>query len=267
MTSAVSWYGIALRRTERAFRISDGSDADLAWIGTGDFEIAWPADVSPRLLAHTMTELTTRGDHSYFALGTPLTWGDVVLDVGACEGAFALDCLLHRGAEHVYCFEPDSRMAHALELTAARNNLNPCLTVVSAAVGDMSGAVEFVENALDPLNSRVGSEASLDGQPRVVRQVSLDEWSDEAGIRAVDYLKVDAEGSDLAVLQGAGCLIRRWKPRIAVTAYHHPEHAREIGDYLQSLDLGYVIRVKGLVVFDGVVRPVMVHASVPGERR
>ena len=85
---------------------------------------------------------------------------------------------------------------------------------------------------------------------------------------AQDLIKIDAEGADLDILKGAERVIRTSAPQIAVTTYHKEEHAREILEYLSSVQPRYRFRLKGLVIFGPVrllggakPRPVLLQAS------
>ena len=48
----------------------------------------------------------------------------------------------------------------------------------------------------------------------------------------VTYIKIDVEGFDVEVLRGAKELIKRFRPKIAVTTYHDYSHADMIKDLL-----------------------------------
>jgi hypothetical protein len=93
-----------------------------------------------------------------------------------------------------------------------------------------------------------------------VQCLKLDDWWQSERIPRVDFVKIDAEGSDADVLYGARGMLSRWRPAIAVTTYHRTGHAAEIQRYLESLKVGYRFRLKGIVAFSGVPRPVMLHA-------
>ncbi|CAN5829770.1 hypothetical protein BH23GEM7_BH23GEM7_03170 [soil metagenome] len=262
--SALSWYGLKRQSVLRRMRV-EPIGQELDWIDFGAYGLAWPSAGSPSRLATALVELLAPSNgHYYFCPPTRITPGDVVVDVGACEGGFALESLIRYEAAQVWCFEPDSRMAEALQLTAERNGLEERLQVVPAALGASSGTVSFVESADDPLASyALSSEepASSTQAVKSIEQFSLDHWAEQEGIPHLDYIKIDAEGSDLAVLQGARHSLERWRPALAVTTYHHPDHCNRMIDYLSSLQLGYRFRVKGLVCFDSVPRPVMLHAA------
>jgi FkbM family methyltransferase len=270
LRSSAAWYGLSRRSISSRMRTVPLS-SELAWIELGPYGLAWPAQIPEDRLAVPLAELWARSNsHYYFHRLTPIRPGNRVVDVGACEGSFAVECLVRFGAATVYAFEPSHTMASALRVTAHRNGLDGRLHIIEAAVADRPGVVEFVDDAGNPLTSRIAS-SPVDISPgdpapsmtRRVPQLSLDEWSAAAGLDRLDFLKIDAEGSDLAVLVGARDMLREWRPSIAVTTYHEPEHCEQMIDFLSSLDLGYVFHAKGVVSFGRSARPVMLHCTVP----
>lgn len=53
------------------------------------------------------------------------------------------------------------------------------------------------------------------------------------------YITMDVEGAELSALQGAEHIIKRYKPDLAVSVYHYPNHIWDIPLYLNTLNLGY----------------------------
>ena len=269
--SAFRWYGIHRRVLRRLLRVTE-LDAQLSWVDVGEFGIAWPRAYPLSRLIGALIELRAPSNsHFYFSRPTVLRRGATVVDVGASEGAFAVECLVTYGAAHVWCFEPESSMIGALTTTAERNGLADKLHIVPAAATRTSRKIGIVENPSDPLAAYCLEDVALrqtDSSPRNVREIdgiALDDWVDRTNVPRVDFLKIDSEGSDLSVLEGARALLVRWRPAIAVTTYHHPDHCNAMIEYLRSLNLGYRYRVRGVIEFDGLPRPVMLHAAPGGE--
>lgn len=271
LRSSAAWYGLS-RRSIRSRMRTEPLSSELVWIELGPYGLAWPAQIPEDRLAVPLAELWARSNsHYYFHRLTPIRTGNFVVDVGACEGSFALECLVRLNAATVYAFEPSHTMASALRATAHRNSLNGRLHIIEAAVADRPGVVEFVDDPSNPLTSRIASSpvnTSPRGPPLSttgrVPQLTLDEWSSANTVDRIDFLKIDAEGSDLAVLVGARALLRKWRPSIAVTTYHEPDHCEQMIDFLGSLKVGYVFHAKGVVSFGKSARPVMLHCTVPG---
>lgn len=55
----------------------------------------------------------------------------------------------------------------------------------------------------------------------------------------VDYIKLDIEGAELDMLHGAAKTITRFKPKMAVSAYHKPEDLWTLATYIKSLRADY----------------------------
>lgn len=264
--AALSWYGLSRRRLRRTLRIEACplSDGDFDWVTVGEFAVAWPRGVPATRLIDALVELSEPSNGHYYFSRTRIPAGGTVLDVGACEGAFAVLAVQKFDAARVWCFEPGRTMSNALRITARRHGIERQMVPVPLALGATQGRVVFYEATNDPLGATTDANgAHADALPNEVSLTTIDEWTAATGVPAVDFIKIDAEGSDLDVLRGARETLRRSRPAIAVTTYHHQRHAEQIADYLRDLDLGYEISLRGIVVFDDVPRPVMLHATAP----
>ena len=60
----------------------------------------------------------------------------------------------------------------------------------------------------------------------------------------VDYIKLDIEGAELDMLHGAVKTISRWKPKLAVSAYHKPEDLWTLATYIKSLRPDYEFKFR-----------------------
>lgn len=266
--SAISWYGWQRKGLYRRITTKP-IDEKYCWVEFRDaYGVAWPRLASISRLVDSLVELrSSTNPHYYFEPLTKVKPGAIVVDVGACEGTFALDCIIKHDATKVFCFEPDPRMAEALYISATKNQVDKKVSIVNMAVSDVPGHISLVVDEDDPLGSYVeakssGQEVSLpEGRYRtIIPQISIDDWVKTTHISHIDFIKIDAEGSDLAVLHGARQSIARWRPAIAVTTYHDVNHCKLMIEFLESLKVGYKMAIKGLMAFDGVPRPVMLHA-------
>ncbi len=70
-----------------------------------------------------------------------------------------------------------------------------------------------------------------------VRAVDLDSY---LGGQQVDYIKLDVEGAEMAVLQGAAQTIKRHRPQLAVSIYHSPEDFFQIPLWIFSMCKEYL---------------------------
>jgi len=143
--------------------------------------------------------------------------GDVVCDVGANRGYFtALFYHLVGGSGAVHAFEPVEPTFR--RLSKALSFANPArVTLNHHAVGDREGIVEmFLPNG-DDGQASLGQH--MDGSWQnggVVRHESsittLDAYSHKAGLKRLDFVKIDIEGAELLALRGARETLRQFKP-------------------------------------------------------
>jgi FkbM family methyltransferase len=133
------------------------------------------------------------------------TW----IDVGAHSGEKTLSHARLNPNLRVFAFEPNLRVAARL-MGAASNFL-----VIPVALAETDGVAEFHINAFEaassllPLNqeglqSWIGRELLKAEATVIVPTMRLDTFMNLAGIDTVDFLKVDAQGMDLAVIKSAG---------------------------------------------------------------
>jgi FkbM family methyltransferase len=129
--------------------------------------------------------------------------GMIVLDIGAHHGFYTLLASKLVGpAGKVYAFEPSPREQRALRLNLI---LNRCknVSVQALALSDSEGRADFyvVNDEHTGFNSlRPPGISSSTTQVKVsVKQ--LDDWFREAKIDRVDFIKLDVEGGELAVLK------------------------------------------------------------------
>jgi FkbM family methyltransferase len=172
--------------------------------------------------------------------------GDVAIDVGGHIGFFTMQMAAAVGpAGRVYAFEPLDTNANLLERSVAENGFQDRVVFQRAAVGAASGTATLTF-PLETLNSggayllRDGTDALTGTQRRDVPVVTLDTIELR---RPVRFIKMDVEGAEPLVLQGASRLLREDKP--IILSELHPtqlERASGIGaqQFLEQIAaLGY----------------------------
>jgi FkbM family methyltransferase len=162
----------------------------------------------------------------------------VMYDVGANDGFFSSQIAQLMGGQpiQIYAFEPVPTTFAKLVESVFRLGLEDCIHPIAAAVTDHQRLVHVSyskENSLyaqvtpHGLNPRAGGELAL------VPAVTLDQLSSIAKARPT-LLKIDVEGSEVAVLRGAGTLLSgRSRPAIAIE--YSPLTLSECGENFESL--------------------------------
>ena len=158
-------------------------------------------------------------------LALALSPGDLVVDVGANIGNHALFFAVVCECK-VEAFEAYPPTAELLRANIDMNRQGDRVQVHSVAVGAGEGAAKII--AYDPHN--VGGTTLQADAGGDLPMVALDSVMLQGPVR---LLKVDAEGMDLAVLQGAQGLLRRDRPWVVCEAGSR-EIYKETRAWLQS---------------------------------
>jgi FkbM family methyltransferase len=135
--------------------------------------------------------------------------GMTVLDVGANVGYFsAIAAALVGSGGSVHAFEPVPESFTRLQRNLS--NFRWC-HAYPFAVGDVTGLakIHFNEQELGwaSLFNDNNLACATDAQA-----ISLDAWMIQQGLRGLNLLKIDVEGGEYRVLQGAGRMLRDFRP-------------------------------------------------------
>ena len=135
------------------------------------------------------------------------------IDVGAHEGETTLPFAARDPWLLVYAFEPDLRVASRV-MGRLRN-----FVVLPVAIAEKDGSAQLNVNAYEQSSSLLRPDPAgvrqwvTDAHFEVIGAMTvptmrLDTFMDRAGLKRVDYLKIDAQGLDLEVLSSAGERLR-----------------------------------------------------------
>ncbi|MFH1023967.1 MAG: FkbM family methyltransferase [Planctomycetota bacterium] len=146
----------------------------------------------------------------------------IVFDVGANSGLFTAAVMdLWPGAV-IHAFEPQPPQAKRVAEFARLNHLAERITVNAAAAGGQAGVREFYANR-NPISSSLIREKAA--RRRIHRTwkvpvMRLDDYATEKKLPRVDMLKVDVEGSEYEVLDGAARIVA--SARVILLEVHPP---------------------------------------------
>jgi FkbM family methyltransferase len=126
----------------------------------------------------------------------------VVFDVGAHVGDWAGMALSINPALQVHCFEPS---AATFERLAARFSGAGNVTLNRLGLGAQSGEAKLhlFEGQSDTSSLYAGAGFTPSAGTEGVRLETLDAYCSRRGIARIDYLKIDTEGHECSVLEGA----------------------------------------------------------------
>lgn len=147
-------------------------------------------------------EQDERSPHCYKMEGYGVRLGDVILDVGAAEGIFALDHI--EEAKKIYLFDAEDDWIEALKRTF--ENYRDKIEIIKGYVGNKTG------------DGNVSIDSVLQGQK-------------------VNYIKMDIEGFERDALLGAEKVMTDSSDiTCAICAYHCKGDAEWITSFLQKLE-------------------------------
>lgn len=177
------------------------------------------------------------------AIREALRHGGVALDVGANKGSYLYSMARWAGASPVVAFEPQSRLATYLTQACRRAGLRN-VTIENLALSNQQGELKlFVPG--DSHSPGASLEASIadktDCHTETVTVTTLDAYAAEKLHAPVRVIKIDVEGHELAVLQGALALIRRDKPLLVIECEgRHLPAGKTVHDFITLVSsLGY----------------------------
>lgn len=166
--------------------------------------------------------------------------GETVVDCGAHIGSFALMAARRAGPSgRVIAFEPGPG---TLELLRENIALNAPLrlTLVPAALGEADGETTLYLGEGAEGNPAADTVFETAGRRAVtVPRRRLDAVLAEAGVTAVDHLKIDVEGAELQVLAGGTSVLPRTR-RIVMEVHPDRLDPQEVFAFL--LKAGFTVR-------------------------
>ena len=182
------------------------------------------------LFVHSFPELISKEitDHSQFFekdvldhIGRQKQVNGVILDVGANIGNHSVFFAKFLHPSKVIAFEPDSENYAVLQKNA--ENFNGLIETEKLAIGPLNSEVGLFYDDNSKTNRgmiRVGNVEELPIENRfaenIVDMVTLDSYCREAQLENITIIKIDVEGFELGVLEGALHTIERWKPLLYI---------------------------------------------------
>ncbi|MBS1682687.1 MAG: FkbM family methyltransferase [Bacteroidetes bacterium] len=140
----------------------------------------------------------------------------VAIDVGANLGEYTVFMAKRLGEGSVYSFEPMSSTRQQLEENIKLNQFKN-VVVVGHGLSDREHQLQIHE--VDDAHEGLATFYLGDRKVKNSFEVQLKKLDDEIeslGIKKIDFIKIDVEGSELPALKGSLQSINKWKPIILV---------------------------------------------------
>ncbi len=182
-------------------------------------------------------------DEVYDRVASPQK-GDTVIDIGAYVGMYSIKASQFVGATgKVLAVEPLPS-----NQTYLKTNVKDCpnIRIAKLALSNYEGTGKIYSSP----STAAHSMTYVTGEFVKVKVTTLDKLVKAFGLQRVDYIKMDAEGSDLDILEGAIEVLHRHSPVLAIASYHTNStgvpYIEQVMAYLRELgykcitDKGYV---------------------------
>lgn len=131
----------------------------------------------------------------------------IVFDIGAWKGdtAYFFSKKCSDNAK-IYAFEPDNYAYEILEKVKNKYKLNNVITK-NILFSNTKKEIDFV--------------SMIKNIPTVKKNaITIDKFVEENNIEKIDYIKMDVEGEEKNILEGAIKTIKKFKPHLAIAIYH-----------------------------------------------
>jgi FkbM family methyltransferase len=167
-------------------------------------------------------------------------FSEVVMDIGAYHGIYALVAASIHPDKKVFAFEPVKGSYNILLKNIRINHFS--IKAFNCAVSDEDGMAEFYN--IDSSANLIGSlnkKSFIHPEKLVVQTIPVRSAGSilrEFNLPKIDLVKIDVEGHEINVLQGMYDYLRRDKPSLILEVLNE-ESARKLNELFKELDYLY----------------------------
>lgn len=158
--------------------------------------------------------------------------GDIIIDIGANVGIFTIKMAKQVGQNGiVIAIEPEPNNLSVLKLnTLPYKNVR----IIPQAAGDTSGRIDLLIGIHSGSHTlKIEDEDKINKKIIEVPIDSLDNIIDNLNLNRIDFVKIDVEGWELAVLKGAEKILNMIK-HIAIASYHYSSENINLKEFLEK---------------------------------
>lgn len=152
---------------------------------------------------------------------------EIFVDCGAYDGKSVVDFILYVKGKYkkIYAFEPDI-LNHYL----CRNNIADLRNVflLNSGLSEIEG--DFWFDSRGAQSSKI-TDNNTQGNLIKIHAVKLDSLINEP----VSFIKMDIEGAEYSAIHGAAEVMRKYKPKLAISVYHNDDDLIRIPLLLREL--------------------------------
>jgi FkbM family methyltransferase len=152
----------------------------------------------------------------------------IAIDVGAHVGVFTLKASKEVGEKGlVISFEPNPSTFNLLKRNLKMNRITNVIPY-QIALSNSSSKGKLYQSPHPREDSLVKARSKY----ALVNIDILDKVISELNLERIDFIKIDVEESELRVLEGAQKTLAKFRPNLAIAAYHELNRIEEISEFL-----------------------------------
>ncbi|MDH5561853.1 MAG: FkbM family methyltransferase [Deltaproteobacteria bacterium] len=142
-----------------------------------------------------------------------------IIDIGANYGAYTLSIADKlKGQGHIWAFEPTKKTHDCLQKSIHKNQYSN-ITLIRTGLSDHKGTATFYTSPNSELNSLSRIEG-ISGSEETISLTTLDDFFHENHLPQIDFIKLDAEGEEIRILQKSKQFLEKNSPLIMYELKH-----------------------------------------------
>lgn len=158
---------------------------------------------------------------------------EVFVDGGAFYGTFVMrvNSLCNGKFKHIYAFEPELEKCNIMknEFSKMTN-----LTIIQKGLWNKETTLKFCAAKQSSVSSFVFQTSDVTIEVDVT---SMDKCLE--GKEPPTFIKMDIEGSEYEALEGAKNILKTYKPKLAISAYHKPDDIYKLTRLIHEINPEY----------------------------
>ena len=197
----------------------------------------------------------TSEEPQYFGVNLyKISNNEIFVDCGAYDGdtCRAFIKYVDNKFKKIFAFEPDKSNYEKLSTYFAHMGGVTEVECIQAATSNENKTLRF--SAMGNTSSSIDEHGEIE-----IQAVKIDDVVENTG---ASFIKMDIEGSELDALHGAENTIKKFRPILAICAYHKPEDLFSLYDYINSICKDYKFFLRAHKPFPQEV----VMYAIPNER-
>jgi FkbM family methyltransferase len=180
----------------------------------------------------------------------------IILDIGANIGVHSLSWAAAKPNATIFAFEPSPSVYPLLQKNVQSNALLQTIKVFQTALSNESGKATFYQCEDSAYSSLKNTKRKAVVENFTVNMTTVDDFVQSQGIDHIDLIKIDVEGFEYEVIQGARNTLQSIAPRLFVEIYGGTDSNMDPEGTIKYLcDLGY----KAFHLKDGRLLPYRKH--------